>query len=138
MSQGNKNKAKGTTFETSVKKGIIETGIYDADRAPMFGKGDQADVWATHKNRDLIYIIECKAYKKPSRALIEEWRKQAIKECNNYRQAHPDVKVCEPLLIVKAPGQSIKDAIVHYLPPLDSWAMEYFDEFFPKDPSPLA
>lgn len=130
----NKSKAKGTKFETEVKNYINEHTILEADRLALSGADDQGDVVAKGKyHHD---IVECKAHKKTTRKQIEEWREQAVVECENYTRANAGrLKniATYPVLIVKEPGQALINAKVHSLDKMredEEWIVQYLDEYF--------
>jgi Holliday junction resolvase len=131
---GNRNKRKGTDFETDLEAYIRERG-HDAHRIALSGKNDCGDVYAEIGHRR--YVIECKAHKSFTPAYERAWRSEAIAGCENY-SARFQAGFCHPLLAVKQHGKSLGRSIVHFLDPDGIvlgeavWYMQYLDEFLAR------
>ena len=101
---GNKQKAKGTTYETACKKYLEEFGI-EARRNALSGSKDIGDL---EVSKPFIAIVENKAYKGELTEKQEVlFRKQTEVEAKNYKEAFRLTEDVKGLLFVKTPGQSI-------------------------------
>ena len=107
----NKAKAKGTSFETAVKKYLLEHGI-ESRRLALSGAKDVGDL---EISSPFIAIVEAKAYKN---ALTEgqelEFRSQTEVEQKNYKDAFRINNDVKGLLCTKSTGQSIARARVQF------------------------
>lgn len=107
----NKAKAKGTTFETAVKKYLEANGI-TSRRTALSGAKDTGDLEITEP---FLAIVEAKAYKS---ALTEgqekEFRSQTEVEQVNYKEAFRITDDIKGLLVTKSTGQSIARSRVQF------------------------
>lgn len=100
----NKQKAKGTTFETATVRFLREAG-FDLDRSALHGSSDIGDILI---RKPFIAIVENKAYKGELTEKQEVlFRKQTEVEAQNYKEAFRLTEDVKGLLFVKTPGQSI-------------------------------
>lgn len=108
---GNKQKAKGTSFETAVKKLFLENNI-ESRRLALSGAKDIGDLEIT---KPFLAIVEAKAYKNAlTEKQEEEFRSQTIVEQANYKEAFRISEDVKGLLITKSTGQSIARSRVQF------------------------
>lgn len=107
----NKQKAKGTAFETAVKKLLLENGI-ESRRLALSGSKDVGDLEITEP---FLAIVEAKAYKNAlTEKQEEEFRSQTEVEQLNYKEAFRVPGDVKGLLITKSTGQSIARSRVQF------------------------
>lgn len=102
----NKPKAKGTRFETQLVN-YLRTAFNDdrIERRALHGSRDLGDIYGL-KAHGMDGIVEAKAHKTVTRALVLQWREQTLDERDN---ADADWA----LLVVKVPQKPVGQSVVH-------------------------
>ena len=98
---GNKNKAKGTAFETLIVKYLRTRGFKRCFRPALTGAGDSGDVNGIASSRRQA-IVQCKNQKKFA---LSEWLNDA--HAQSKQQAVGSNAL--PVLVVKRPGVGEKN-----------------------------
>ena len=96
---GNRNKAKGTAFETLIKDYLIKENFSHARRAVLAGENDTGDIHGLTQrlsNREVCF--QCKNQKKWD---LSGWLDATIEQARRLKNALP-------VLIVKRPGKGAK------------------------------
>lgn len=102
-------KQKGTTFETSLVKYLIDCGFSDARRITLHGGKDEGDIQLGEVNNPR-FVIEAKNYGKDyNYKMIEDFVQEAHTE---YRNAHKDQHLNQycALLIAKRVNLGVADS----------------------------
>lgn len=96
---GNRNKAKGTAFETIVKEYLISNGFPDARRAVLEGAEDKGDIHGiTQAGTKRKVCIQCKNDKSFN---ISGWLNDTVEQAKRLDDA-------VPALVVKRKGKGEK------------------------------
>ena len=106
----NKQKAKGTKFETAIVNELKNNSIF-SKRIALSGNKDCGDV----EIPDYKLIVEAKAHKSITPQLLKDWQNRTLRETENYNEK---IGVdFTGVLITKMQGQSLLWADVwSYLP----------------------
>ena len=106
MSQGRKNKANGTRFESDLVKHFREGWKVEADRLRLSGSTDEVDiVLRLPGDRKLIVEAKLGVNIRP-----KEWHREAEKEAENYAKHRPGSDVPPTMVVMKKHNFSINQA----------------------------
>jgi hypothetical protein len=96
---GNKNKAKGTSFEVLVRDYLRERGFIHAHRPALSGGKDTGDVNGVIQRETLSEVaVQCKNQKSFK---LSEWLDATVEQAKNLREGLP-------ILVVKRAGKGAK------------------------------
>ncbi len=96
---GNRNKAKGTTFETLIKDYLKSKGFKNTRRAALEGAEDKGDIHGIQQRTTLRQLcIQCKNQKQFK---LSEWLNDTVDQATRLDKALP-------ALVVKRPGKGEK------------------------------
>ena len=96
---GNKNKAKGTAFETAIKEYLINKGFVNARRAALSGSDDTGDIHGIEQRTTLRpACVQCKNQKKWD---LSGWLDATVEQAKRLKNALP-------ILVVKRPNKGTK------------------------------
>ena len=96
---GNRNKAKGTSFETLIKNYLVENGFEEARRAALEGAEDKGDIHGIQQRTTLRKVcIQCKNDKSFN---FSGWLNDTVEQAGRLGKALP-------LLVVKRKGKGEK------------------------------
>lgn len=100
----NKNKQKGTSFETMIKRYLNENGFPDAERTALKGGADTGDINGVknrHSGRNAIF--QCKNQRTFQ---LSQWLDDTVEQAKNKGDAVPTLVVKRPNKGVNALGDS--------------------------------
>lgn len=96
---GNRNKAKGTAFETLVKNYLNNKGFKNARRAVLEGAEDKGDIHGIHhRSTGWQVCVQCKNQRSFD---LSGWLNATVEQAGRLGDAHP-------VLVVKRPGKGEK------------------------------
>lgn len=96
---GNRNKAKGTAFETLIKNYLVDKGFKKARRAVLEGGQDKGDIHGIqHRESERQVCIQCKNQRSFD---LSGWLNATVEQAERLNKA-------VPALVVKRPGKGDK------------------------------